>query len=48
MNGYANTINALFAEKREEAELTALIKALENRELVTIANGHVSYNLPRS
>jgi hypothetical protein len=44
----ANTINALFAEKPAESELTALIKALEKRKIITITDGHVSYNLPQS
>ncbi|MDP6491007.1 MAG: PIN domain-containing protein [Kiritimatiellia bacterium] len=44
----ANTITALFAEKPEDAEVTSLIKALEKRKLISITNGHVSYNLPPS
>ncbi len=43
-----NTINALFAEKPKEAELTGLIRELETRKLITITNGHVSYSLPAS
>ena len=43
-----NTINALFAKKLEESELTDLIKKLEERKFITIDQENVSYKLPKT
>lgn len=41
----ANTINALFTKKMEEAELQSLIDELETQRYISIADGKVSYTL---
>lgn len=43
----ANTINSLFTKQLSEAELQSYIQELENRELITVNQGNVSYKLPR-
>lgn len=41
-----NTINSLFTKKLEEPELVSLVKDLEKRGYIVIADGNVSYKLP--
>ena len=41
----ANTINSLFTEKLGEKELATLIKSMQDRKLIRIKNGNVSYSL---
>lgn len=43
----ANTINSLFTEKLGDKELAALIKTMQDRKLIRIKNGNVSYSLER-
>lgn len=43
----ANTINSLFTEKLGEKELAGLIKSMQDRKLIRIKNGNVSYSLER-
>ena len=42
-----NTINALFTKKLDAAELSALVKELQQRRLIVINQGNVSYKLPQ-
>ena len=42
-----NTINALFTKKLELPELNALVKELQQRRLIVINQGNVSYKLPQ-
>lgn len=41
----ANTINPLFTEKLGESELAALIQSMQDRQLIRIKGGNVSYSL---
>jgi len=43
----ANTINSLFTEKLGENEVTALIKTLQSRKLISVNDGNVSYSLDK-
>jgi len=40
-----NTINTLFTEKLDKSELAALIKELQERKLIVVNKGNVSYKL---
>lgn len=42
-----NTINALFTKKLDAAELNALVKELQQRRLIVVNQGSVSYKLPQ-
>jgi hypothetical protein len=42
-----NTINALFTKKLDPSELNALIKELQQRKLIVVDQGSVSYKLPQ-
>jgi hypothetical protein len=42
-----NTINALFTKKLESSELSALVKELQQRKLIVVNQGNVSYKLPQ-
>jgi hypothetical protein len=42
-----NTINTLFTKKLEPAELNALVKELQQRKLIVVNQGNVSYKLPQ-
>jgi len=41
-----STINALFAKKLDDQELAALVKELQQRNLLVVNQGNVSYKLP--
>ena len=42
----SNTINSLFTKQLSDSELQSLVQELENRELITVNQGNVSYKLP--
>ena len=42
-----NTINTLFTKKLDPAELNALVKELQQRKLIVVNQGNVSYKLPQ-
>jgi hypothetical protein len=42
-----NTINTLFTKKLELPELNALVKELQQRRLIVVNQGNVSYKLPQ-
>jgi len=42
-----NTINTLFTKKLEAAELSALVKELQQRKLIVVNQNSVSYKLPQ-
>jgi hypothetical protein len=44
----ANTINALFFKKLEEAELVDIIEQMKQRNLIAVENENVSYKPPIS
>jgi hypothetical protein len=41
-----NTINTLFTQKLDKAELSSLIKELQKRKLIVVNQSNVSYKLP--
>ena len=41
-----NTINALFAKKLEDRELSSLVREMQQRKLIVVNQGNVSYKLP--
>jgi len=41
-----NTINTLFTKKLDKDELAALVKELQQRKLIVVKQGNVSYKLP--
>jgi hypothetical protein len=43
----ANTINSLFTEKLDEKELTDIIARLQEQKYIKVAEGNVTYKLPR-
>ena len=43
----SNTINSLFAEKLDEAEMNSFINRLKARKYITINQDRVTYNLPK-
>jgi hypothetical protein len=42
----SNTINSLFTENLTEQQLMELVKELEEKQYIKVANGNVSYHLP--
>jgi hypothetical protein len=42
----SNTINSLFTENLTEQQLAGLVKELEQRQYIKVANGNVTYKLP--
>lgn len=42
----SNTINSLFTENLTEQQLMGLVKELEEKQYIKVANGNVSYHLP--
>lgn len=47
MKTLANTINSPLAEKLGESELAALIESMQDRQLIRIKDGNVSYLLQK-
>ena len=41
-----NTINTLFTKKLDNSELASLVKELQQRKLIVVRKGNVSYKLP--
>jgi hypothetical protein len=41
-----NTINTLFTQKLDDADLTRLVQELQKRKLIVVNQGNVSYKLP--